>query len=134
MNETCEQRDLLKRGRTAALLWYLPIATIVLTGQFAHREWILTVGWTLALLVMAAACLVNARSCGRIHCYFTAPFFLLMAAVSLLHGLRIVPLGPHGWSRIGIVLLVGATLLCLVPEWLWGRYRPGRGRRVGSVI
>jgi hypothetical protein len=95
----------------------MPIATIVLTGHFAHHEGILTVGWTLALLVMAVACLVNARGCGWMHCYFTALFFLLMAAVSLLHGLRIVPLGPHGWSRIGIVLPVGATLLCLVPEW-----------------
>lgn len=126
MNETCAQRDLVKNRRTLWLLWCVPIATIVLTGQFADRGWILTVSWTLALVVMGVACLVNARGCGRTHCYFTGPFLLLMAAVSLLHGLQVMPLGPNGWSYIGIVLLVGATLLCVVPEWLWGRYRSER--------
>lgn len=123
--EICERRDLLKDSRTKWILWYLPIATIVLTGHFADREWILTVSWTLALLIMAVACFANAIRCKRTHCYFTGPFLLLMTFVSLLHGLRIVPLGANGWSYIGIVLLAGAVLLCLVPEWLWGRYRSG---------
>jgi hypothetical protein len=123
MNGECGRRDLLGSGTAPWLLWVLPIATIALTGQFADREWILTVSWTLALLVMSVGCFANARRCARTHCYFTAPFFLLMAVASLLHGLGIVPLGPQGWSYIGIVLLVGATLLCLLTEWAWGRYR-----------
>jgi hypothetical protein len=104
MNEECGRRDLLGSGIPPWLLWVLPIATI-------------------ALLVMSVACFANARRCGRTHCYFTAPFFLLMAVASLLHGLGIVPLGPQGWSYIGIVLLTGGTLLCLLTEWVWGRYR-----------
>jgi hypothetical protein len=123
MNEECRRRDLLGSGTAPWLVWFLPIATIVLTGQFADREWILAVSWTLALLVMSLGCFANARRCGRTHCYFTAPFFLLMAVASLLHGSGIVPLGAHGWSYIGIVLMIGATLLWLVTEWLWGRYR-----------
>jgi hypothetical protein len=125
MNEACRQQDLLRSGKTPWLLWCLPIATIVLTGQFADREWILTVSWPLSLLVMSGACFVNARRCRRTHCYFTAPFFLLMAVTSLLHGLGIVPLGPDGWSYIGIVLLAGSALLWAATEWLWGSYRAG---------
>ncbi|HEY7639501.1 MAG TPA: hypothetical protein VH814_07225 [Steroidobacteraceae bacterium] len=123
MNQDCGRRDLLGSGIAPWLLWVLPIATIALTGQFADREWILTVSWTLALVVMGVGCFANARRCGRTHCYFTAPFFLLMALASLLHGLGIVPLGAHGWSYIGIMLLIGGTLLCLLTESLWGRYR-----------
>jgi hypothetical protein len=116
MNEECGRRDLLGSGPAPWLLWVLPIATIALTGQFAAREWILTASWTLALLVMSVGCFANARRCGRTHCYLTAPFFLLMAVTSLLHGLDIVPLGPRGWSYIGIGLLIGGTLLCLLTE------------------
>lgn len=57
------------------------------------------------------------------HCYFTGPFFLLMAVVSFLHGAQVLPLGPHGWLYVGGVLLLGGVLLFVVPEWVWGRYR-----------
>jgi hypothetical protein len=32
LTEECERRDFLKKVGTATLLWYLPIAAIVLTG------------------------------------------------------------------------------------------------------
>jgi hypothetical protein len=79
--------------------------------------------WTLSLVVMGGACLINARGCGRMHCYFTGPFFLLLAVASLSYGLRLLPLGPHGWEYLGGILLVGGGLLSFMPEWLWGRYR-----------
>jgi hypothetical protein len=105
------------------LLWCLPIGIILLTGQFGGGGWVITAGWTLSLLVMGSACLVNARSCGRMHCYFTGPFFLVMAVVTLMYGLHLLPLGTHGWSYIGDVLLVGGASLCVLPEWVWGKYR-----------
>jgi hypothetical protein len=123
MNEVCADRDLVKRGRTMWLLWGLPVATMLATGLLIGSGWIVTVSWTMSLVAMGVACVVNARSCGRVHCYFTGPFLLLMAGVSVLHGLQVLSLGPDGWSHIGTVLLVGGVLLCLVPEWIWGRYR-----------
>jgi hypothetical protein len=84
--------------------------------------------WPLALLWMGVACLWNAARCGRVHCYFTGPFFLLLALLSLLHGLGIVSLGPNGWQGIGVALLVGGCLLACAPELLLGRYRRGRSR------
>lgn len=123
MNETCVRRDLVKSPMASWLLWGLPVAVILITGYVADGGWIMTGSWTLSLVVMGVACVVNARGCGRTHCYFTGPFFLLMAVVSLLHGLQVPSLGPHGWSYIALVLLVGGITLCVIPERLWGRYR-----------
>ncbi len=60
--------------------------------------------------------------CGRVHCYFTGPFFFLVALAALLHGLHIVPLGSKGWQWLGLIAIAGTTLLLTVPERLWGRY------------
>lgn len=123
MNELCEQPDLVKNSKTRLLLWGLPAAVILATGYYASGGWITTLGWTLSLAVMGAACLVNARGCGRMHCYFTGPFFLFMAVVSFLHGVGALSLGLHGWRYIGTGLVLGGVLLYVVPEWIWGRYR-----------
>lgn len=96
---------------------------MVLSLHLAGGGWVVTITWTLSLLVMGGACAVNARGCGRTHCYFTGPFFLAMAVASLAHGLQLLPLGPQGWQYLGAVLLVGGVLLCILPDWLWGRYR-----------
>lgn len=126
MNDTCATRDLAKKPGTMWLLWGLPTAIILLSGYVARSAWIVTISWTVSLAVMGGACVVNARGCGRMHCYFTGPFFLIMAVASLAYGLHWLPLGPHGWNYVGAILLAGAVLLCFVPEWLWGRYRSTR--------
>jgi hypothetical protein len=73
--------------------------------------------------VMAAGCLVNARRCGRMHCYFTGPFPILMGLASLSYGFGELPLGSSGWNWLGGVTLGGAVLLGFVPELLFGKYR-----------
>ena len=123
MDDPCVRRDLARNPGAFPLLWLLPIGVILVTGQLAGGGWLMTAAWTASLLVMGGACLVNARRCGRTHCYFTGPFFLVMAAVSLTYGLNLLPLGPRGWSYIGAVLVLGGVVLCVVPERLWGRYR-----------
>lgn len=122
-NKACAQRDLVKNPNTMPLLWGLPATVMLLSVCCASADRVIAIAWALSLLVMGTACLVNARGCGRMHCYFTGPFFLFMAGISLLHGLRLLPLGPDGWLYIGATLVTGATLLFFVPEWVWGRYR-----------
>ncbi len=124
MNEACAKRDLVENPDALILLWGLPPSIMLLSVCCASSGRIVTLTWTLSLAVMGGACLINARGCGRLHCYFTGPFFLLGAAASLSYGLRLLPLGPHGWLYLGAVLLAGGGLLGFVPEWLWGRYRP----------
>jgi hypothetical protein len=84
--------------------------------------------WPAVLTLMGVACLLNARHCGRIHCYFTGPFFLLLALIGLLYGLGLIPLGPRGWSVLSIALVAGSVALVCVPEGLFGRYRSSAGQ------
>lgn len=118
-----DSNDLLAgRFATIAIYW-LPIAVLVASGFFAIGNAPRTVIWAVALITMGVGCLVNALRCGRIHCYATGPFFLLMAGVAVLYGFRITPLGTHGWNTISLVTLIGGIALYCVPELLFGRYR-----------
>jgi hypothetical protein len=78
----------------------------------------------MALAVMGVACLLNARRCGRIHCYFTGPFLIGAAAVALAYGAGVfhVP-DRRGWNWLGLIVLIGALVLMTVPEAILGKYR-----------
>jgi len=75
---------------------------------------------------MGGTCLANAARCGRIHCFFTGPFFILGAIASLGYGLAFLPLGLSGWKWIGIATIIGAIALTWIPELILGRYRQNR--------
>ena len=79
--------------------------------------------WTVALVWKSVACLANARHCGRIHCYFTGPFFLIIALLVMLHASQIVSLGPHGWLILGAIIVAGTTAIWIGTERLFGKYR-----------
>jgi hypothetical protein len=120
---TANARDILSRPRLAGILFWLPVIVLVATGtSLVNAHW-RTVTWTLALSVLGAACTANAVRCGRVHCYLTGPFFLLMAAATLLYGVGVLPLGSNGWNLLGLTILVGAVTLCCLPELLFGKYR-----------
>ena len=115
--------DLLSdRFATIAIYW-LPIAVLIASGFFAISNAWRGAIWAVALVTMGVGCLVNALRCGRVHCYATGPFFLLMAAVAVLYGLSVAPLGPRGWNTIALVTLVGGIALYYLPELIFGRYR-----------
>lgn len=122
-----EGRDLLRNLRVVAGAFVLPILAIVAIGFFKVDSRVQAVVWAAALGVMASACALNASRCGRLHCYFTAPFFFVMAAVALLLGFG--PLGRSyaAWNVLGLVLVVGAVVLTWLPERVFGKYR----RRAG---
>ncbi len=126
MAETCStsENDLAGRRSSLVSIWWLPAAAMV-AAMFVSLPLRTTI-WTMALGWMGGACFLNAYRCGRMHCYFTGPFYLLGALTSLLHGLDVVSLGSHGWAWIGYTLVAGSVLLNYVPEWIWGRYREPR--------
>jgi hypothetical protein len=126
---TCDQRDLTGRRGARFVLWQLPLL-VFLAGIFVRPSWRIVL-WTAALVVAGAACVANAARCGRLHCYFTGPFYLIAALVTLTYGLGLLPLGAGRWGWIGAGVAVGSFLFACVPERIWGTYvtrgRPARG-------
>lgn len=105
----------------ATLVWLVPSA-LVLAALFmpaAHAETL----WMLCYAVMGTGCAVNARGCGRVHCHFTAPWFLLVAGLMLLYAGGFIPEQWLAADVIAVAGLVGAMLIWAVTEKRWGRYR-----------
>ena len=100
--------------------WGLP--KIVLVVGFVLPDPIRILVCATALVWMGVVCFANARRCGRTHCVFTGPFYLLMAAAVPVHGFGVVSLGESGWLWIGLTTVAGAALLWIVPERLFGPY------------
>jgi hypothetical protein len=123
---SCESRDLLAKPWSYFFLFCVPAIAIATTGTSGFGTAVRTIVWTGALAVMGIACSINAARCGRVHCYLTGPFFLMMAVVALLYGLGTLPLGNHGWSLIGLIVLAGAVASCCLLEIIFGKYRRGR--------
>jgi len=112
-------------GFGGCMTFGIPAAILLISPTIGTRY--LVVVWPALLTFMGVACLLNARRCGRTHCYATGPFFLILAVVALLYGIGIVPLGARGWSTLSATFAIGGLTLCCVPEWLLGRYRSPRG-------
>src|SRR5262247_1142130 len=103
---TCESRDILSSSWRVLLLDWLPAIAIVVDGAPAISNGWRTAVWAVALGTMGMACMVNALRCGRVHCYVTGPFFLVMALVALLYGIGILHLGGNGWNLLGLIALI----------------------------
>jgi hypothetical protein len=114
----CEHRSDWAGGLRGCLIWGIPAVAL-----FASPQRYLVIVWPVLLTFMSTACILNARRCGRVHCYATGPFFLLLAILSLLYGVGVLPLGAHGWSKLSALLVIGSAVLICVPEWFLGRYR-----------
>jgi hypothetical protein len=67
---------------------------------------------------MGIACLINARRCGRLHCFVTGPLFLAGAVATVLDAFEITNLG--GWLIAGIVII--GTVVGYGLEWKYGTY------------
>ena len=112
---SCHTADWLCGGK-GLLLWCLPAFALIAGGSSSTmRPWL----WAPALLVMGIACLANAARCGRVHCYFTGPLYVLAAAYVVLAEFHLVPMNPNGF--LGAVLLL--TLLACLVEFPLGKYR-----------
>ncbi len=119
MNAEFLANDWAGAGKRRLVIWGLPALVLVVTGYLGLELH----AWPLLLLWMGVACVLNARRCRRLHCYFTGPFFIAMSAMSLLHGLKLVSLGPDGWNWLGGTIIVGWLVLHYGIEAVFGKYR-----------
>ena len=106
---------------THAVVWGLPKA-IMLFALFFDPVTRAEV-WIAMLICMGGACLLNARRRQRIHCRYTGPFFIVMAAVVLAYIIGLLPLGDWPWLTLGLTTAVGNILLWWGPERLLGNYK-----------
>lgn len=112
--------DWVGNGLSFTLAWGVPILVIV-ASAFAESS-LRTLAWVAALAWMGTACLLNARRCGRTHCRYTGPYYLLLTIPVILHGTQVVSLGAHGWWILGIAILAGGKFIWWASERMWGRY------------
>ncbi len=116
MQQFGARRDLLANRWSVAGFFVLPSIALFASGFLPQGSPWRAVVWVAALTTMGVACIVNAVRCRRVHCYFTGPFLLLMALVSLLYAAHAIPLGAGGWNVIAGVVVIGALVLYCVPE------------------
>ena len=116
-------RDLLSNRHLTTFVYWIPALVLVASGFFEIGQGWRGAIWAAALTIMGVGCIVNALRCGRVHCYVTGPFLLVMAIVALLFGLGVFSFGQDGWNAIGLIVLIGFVLTYWLPERFFGRYR-----------
>lgn len=126
MSEAAEQtaKDWAGNIRAYALAWGVPSLAII--AGFLVDASARTVIWLAALLWMGAACLMNARRCGRTHCRFTGPFYLALIIPVALNGFGLIPLGPYAWWILGAAILFGGKIIWWATEAAWGKFSTPR--------
>ena len=102
------------------MAWGVPNCAII-GGLFVTMP-VRTTIWIIALLWMGAACLLNARHCGRTHCRFTGPFYLAMIVPVLVLGLGVVAASIYGWVALGASIIFGSKIIWWATERAWGKF------------
>jgi hypothetical protein len=109
MTERCARNDLVERN-VSWLLWRVPLLAFVI-GAFLTPP-TRTLLWVPVFLVAGISCVVNARRCGRFHCFLTGPLYLLAAVVTVVAG-------PSRWIASAVV---GGTIAAYAVEYGRGKY------------
>ena len=118
MTVTEASRDWLASTSSNFLAWWLPHAAL-LVGLVVPVP-VRVVVWTVALLWMGTACILNARRCGRTHCRYTGPYYLAMILPVLALGF--ISSGTYEWIALGVVIVGGSLLIWWATERAWGRF------------
>ena len=123
MNSSAFNResDVIQNWAKLLVLYGIPIAAIGLSA-FLDSIPGEAVVFVMSFTAMGGFCLRNTHQCGRVHCAFTGPWFMLAGLVSAFHGLGIVNFGEYGWVLIGNVGIWGAAILWLATESILGKY------------
>jgi hypothetical protein len=101
--------------------WGIPSVILIAAGLLDPMQ--RAIVWAGVLVWMGMGCLLNARRCGRTHCRYTGPYYLLMLVPVALFGAGVFSLGGWAWWGLGAMILLGSKIIWLITEVLWGKYR-----------
>ena len=76
--------------------------------------------WTIALLWMGVACILNSKRCGRTHCRYTGPYYLAMI-VPLL-ALSFISSSIYEWITLAVIIVGGSKLIWWATERASGKF------------
>ena len=116
-------KDFLSRPVSALVWWGLPLVVGGLAGVLPVMASAKTAAWAGAFAWMGLGCTLNARRCGRRHCYISAPVLFLGAAAAAGVAFGIAPGGQRAAPWV-IDVTLGLALLTFLVEPVWGKYRP----------
>lgn len=120
---TQRDQDFARKPLPFLYLWGIPVV-VLFSVNIAQSYWPATIVlWMMigSYAWMGIGCVVNAARCGRLHCYFTGPIFLIAALAIALVGFEILSLGPLKVPHISYIA-IGLALASFVLEWIWGAY------------
>lgn len=116
----CAKTDWAGSRLVLALVWGLPAAAMLIS--LLLEPGLRAVVWITMLVWMGLACLANARRCGRTHCRYTGPFFLVSAGLVAAYAAGVLPLGNQAWLVLGSIVVVGNALIWWASERVLGTY------------
>jgi hypothetical protein len=105
---------------TSALAWWIPTGAII-ASLFAPASLRAAV-WSVALLWMGTACILNSRRCGRTHCRYTGPYYLAMIAPVILPASGLVTVNFLGWLALAALIVFGGWIMWWATERAWGKF------------
>ena len=120
--EDCARKDLSGRAGVFLAIWGAPVVIATALSVAPVADWLSAIAWSTAFTWMGGACLLNARRCGRLHCYFSGPILLLGAALVATIGFDVINVGAVGMNAVAATTLALAGLTYLL-ELVWGKYR-----------
>ena len=103
-------------------MWGVPAVVAVVAGMvYGESVRSLTargVVWVVAVAWAGTGCLINGRSCGRVHCRIDGILFPLLSIVGALNVLSVI---SFDWNLFWLAFLI-ILVASFVPEWTWKKY------------
>jgi len=132
LNKKYTQSDLVSNPIKFTIIWITPILLLI-CSTLSESKILTGLIWSISLCWMGVACLFNAKQCKRTHCFYTGPFFIVMAIVAFLFGYNFISLGDNAWILLGAISVAGGILIWNLSESIFGKYMRNKCHLLAAV-
>src|ERR1700730_12641747 len=99
-------RDWLSSPRASVLAWWIPkgviVAALFIPPPARAGMFIIALTW------LGIACILNSRRCGRTHCRYMGPYYLVMIAPVLVLASGVMSADYYAWLSLVVLILGGS--------------------------